>query len=90
MTEYPINRELKKLNYFSKLRTVYFPAAKTSLDAIYGEWVGGYIVLPEGITGSELLTLRKSLSAEYRLIEKGTGELEIMKRGANEGYKKLD
>jgi len=86
MSENPIKRELSKQDYFSKFYTTYVPPISNSSNSVYGKWTGGYITLPIGISGFELLSLRKSLSAEYRLIEKGTGELEIIKRGANEGY----
>lgn len=82
MFEYPIERELKKIGYYTKFREVYFPPTSCQLDLIYGKWNGGYAVLPEGLPGEVLMSLRKSLSAEYRIIEGGQGEIEVLKRGA--------
>lgn len=78
---YPINRELRKRGYFEKFAEVYFPSTDNSMDVIYGRWGGGYIMLPQGITGEELWSLRKSLSAEYKIIERNH-EDEVIRRGA--------
>lgn len=57
-----------------KVREVFFPPSNDSqLDSIYGKWVGGKIMLPEGMSGEELLKICKQTDSE---------RLECIKRGA--------
>lgn len=54
-------------------RAVYFLPTNDSLDSIYGNWGGGFIMLPKGLSGEELLALKKQTKAEKE---------ECIKRGA--------
>lgn len=57
-----------------KVREVFFPPCEDSnLNSIYGKWDGGKILLPEGMSGEELLKICKQTEAE---------RLECIKRGA--------
>lgn len=57
-----------------KVREVFFPPSNDcQLDSIYGKWEGGKILLPEGMSGEELLKICKQTEAERR---------ECIKRGA--------
>jgi len=42
--------------------------------------------MPKGINGEELIKIAKILKPEYDILTKGTGEQEVQKRGALEGY----
>jgi hypothetical protein len=49
---------------------VFFAGQKTELDAVYGEWGGGWILLPAGKTGKEILSSSKATKAEIEECEK--------------------
>ena len=76
-------KKLKQIGYYEKYRQVYFDKSDDNLSKIYGKFEGGYLTLPEGMAGSDLLEMRKKLQEEYKKIECGTGETEIKKRGAD-------
>lgn len=72
----PISNHLKREGYYNKFREVYFPKCDKDnggLIHIYGVWSGGYITLPVGITGKELLELRQKYDKEFKEIEGKTG-----------------
>jgi hypothetical protein len=84
----PITEYLEGTNYHTNYRSVYFPCnAGDGLEHVGGIFNGGEIQLPSGITGEELMLLRKQLNEEYKHLEGRSGGLEeCKKRGALEGY----
>lgn len=84
----PIRKYLEKINYYQKYRNVYFPPNDDDgLSSIYGKFKGGFLTLPEGLSGEELIKIRNALKEEYKTHEKGNDPIEeCKKRGALEGY----
>lgn len=57
-------------------RFIFIEAKKDSLDAIYGEWKGGWVCLPIGESGAVIFDRAKKKQTE-------AGKIECEKRGAN-------
>lgn len=57
-------------------RFIFVEAKKDSLDAIYGEWKGGWVCLPRGESGAAIFDRAKKKQTE-------AGKIECEKRGAN-------
>lgn len=83
----PTEKYLDSINYHDNYRSVYFSSNENDgLSHVGGIFKGGYLELPKGITGEELISIAKKLKAEYDTLTKGKAEEEIKKRGALEGY----
>jgi len=65
----PICIFLEKHNYHTKYKKIWFDSQNNSLSSVYGVFSGGYLEMPEGMTGEELLTIYYSLSNEYKVLE---------------------
>jgi hypothetical protein len=82
----PAKKYLKKIGYYNEYIDVWFDPNNIN-DDIYGTWSGGYIRLPKGMKGSKLMSIKKSLSAEYKALErKNDPILEAKNTGATIGY----
>lgn len=82
--ELPIERELKKLGYYENYVEVIRNNEGDMLDCIYGKSEKRVVmIMPKGMNGMDLFNLRKSLQSEYKELEQGTGEIEVLKRGAD-------
>lgn len=78
---------LESINYYDRYEWVYFPPNKgDGLSYVGGIFEGGYLRLPKGMTGEELINIAKLLKPQYDSLTKGKGEEEVKKRGALEGY----
>lgn len=87
----PTERYLESVGYYDKYIKIYFPPNDgDGLTEVGGIFRGGYLDLPEGISGEEILKIARDLKYEYNLITKGTGEEEIKRRGALEGHEEKD
>jgi len=83
----PIKRYLEKINYYKQYRKVYFPPVDDSLSIIYGKFKGGFLIIPKGLSGEELIKIRNNLKNEYKIYEHKNDSLEeCRKRGALEGH----
>lgn len=86
--ESPTVSYLKTTDYFSKYRKVFFSDnSNDGLSHVGGSFTGGWLELPQGLTGDEILKIRKQLNEDYKKIEGKSGGIEeCKKRGALEGY----
>jgi len=84
----PTAKYLESTGYYNNYRAVYFPSnAGDRLEHVGRIFHGGELQLPAGITGEELMLLRKQLNEDYKHLEDRSGGLEeCKKRGALEGY----
>jgi len=83
----PTEKYLESIGYYNEFIEVWSEPSCESLEELYGKWPGGYITMLKGIKGDELISIRKSLSAEYMLLEgKNSPEVESLKTGASIGY----
>lgn len=81
--ETPTEKYLKSINYYDKYEFIYFPPNNgDGLEHVGGIFYGGYLNLPKGMKGNELLEIALKLKSEYNLITKNTAEEEVRKRGA--------
>ena len=55
---------LESIDYYNKYTEIYFPSCN-SLDNIYGNWAGGYIKLPKGMSGIEIMKISSLLKPQY-------------------------
>lgn len=83
----PVEKYLESIGYYNEYIDVWSEPGDEALGELYGKWPGGYIKLPKGIKGEELISIRKSLSAEYKALEGKNCPLEEAKKtGATIGY----
>lgn len=73
----PTRKYLESIDYYNKYKTIYKDD-------------GRIMYMPKGLTGEELIEIAKKLKPEYDILTRGTGEEELKKRGALEGYNEKD
>lgn len=78
---------LESIDYYSKYREVYFPPNKgDGLEYVGGIFTGGYLSLPKGISGKELLDIAEMLKSQYNKLIKGDPEEESRKIAILQGF----
>ena len=83
----PIEMYLESIGYYNRYELRFYPSNKDDgLSNIGGYFSGGYLNLPKGMNGSELIDIAKILKPEYDILTKGTAEQEVNKRGAAGPY----
>lgn len=79
----PTDSYLESIGYYNNYVFIYFPPNdKDGLSRVGGIFLGGYLNLPKGMSGENLLKIAKDLKPAYDLITKKTAEEEIKRRGA--------
>lgn len=80
-------RYLESVNYYSKYRKVYFPSNKgDGLEHVGGIFTGGYLTLPQGMSGKEILDIAETLKPQYNKLIKGDPEEESRKIAILQGF----
>lgn len=78
---------LESIDYYSKYIEIYFPSNKgDGLGHIYGTFTGGYLNLPKGFSGKELLDIAEILKPQYNKLIKGDLEEESRKIAILQGF----
>lgn len=83
----PTQKYLESINYRIKYRQVWFDSNENDgLTHIGRFFKGGFLTLPEGITGEEMKKIAQILKPEYDILTKGKGQEEAKRIGALQGY----
>lgn len=83
----PTQKYLESINYHIKYRRVWFCSNENyGLSNIEGSFKGGFLNLPEGVTGEEMKKIVQILKPEYDILTKGKGEQEAKRIATLQGY----
>jgi hypothetical protein len=83
----PTQKYLESINYYSKYIQVWRPSNEgDGLNHIGGVFKGGFLNLPQGITGEEMKKIAQILKPEYDILTKGTCQEESKRIAALQGY----
>jgi len=78
---------LESIKYYDNYRKVLFPSNKEDgLEEVGGVFNGGYLILPEGMTGKEILDIAEKLKPKYTKLVRGNIEEESKRIAKLQGF----
>ena len=78
---------LESINYYDNHDKVFFPSNKgDGLEHVGGVFNGGYLIIPKGMTGKEILNIAEKLKPSYTKLVKGNIEEESKKIAKLQGF----
>lgn len=82
-----LSKYLYSINYYEKYKNIFYQSNETDgLSNIGGIFKGGYLNLPSGMTGEQILKIAEILKPEYNKLINGDLEEESKKIAKLQGF----